>query len=78
MNNIDTEYAVRISKQFVNLFVDEWECVEHYWYKNHYKNFTEKYNINTDNIGHKVDPENNIQNIFRKIVFQEWQLVNGS
>ena len=53
MNNIDTEDGIRISQQFINLFVDECKSVEHNRDKDHDKNFTEKDHINTNDVGNK-------------------------
>ena len=45
--------------------------------KHHDKDFTEKDNIDRDDIGHQVDPEDDVQGVLGHIVLDEVQLVNG-
>ena len=76
MNNINTEDSVRITKKFINLFVNEGKSMVDNRDKDHDKNLTEKDNIHTNCVGNKVDPEDDIENWLGHSLPDKWQLVH--
>ena len=76
MNNVDAENAVRVPKKLVNLLVDEGKCMIDDGHKDHDKDFTEKNNIDTDDVSHEVNPKEDVLDIRGEVFSDEWKLID--
>ena len=76
VNHIDVEDTVWVSQKTVDLLVDEDEGVEDDGDHDHEEDFAEEGDVEADDVGGKVDPEDEVEERFGEGVLHPRELVH--
>ena len=77
MHHIDVEDTVRVAQETVDLLVDEDEGVEDDGDHDHEEDFAEEGDVEADDVGGQVDPEDQVEEGFGKGVLHPGELVHS-